>query len=210
MSGDDHFIKPDNNTSLETEGLSPDLKDIVRRLLAGPLSGDPLFEEAAGVIIRLHFDLRFIRGCAEIDRRNLRHWRDECGKLHSQIAKLKDDLRAWEITAKRIEEAEQHNAVECGTCAGSGEIFRGVGGPDDPERCHVCTGTGFVKSHFDDGSCIRCGAAPRNASGLCATCVDEDAVRAGEIPDLAGVAEQSGAGAPETSVQCGAPAANVF
>lgn len=32
----------------------------------------------------------------------------------------------------------------------------------------------------DDGTCIRCGAAPRNASGLCATCVDEDAVRAGE------------------------------
>lgn len=27
-------------------------------------------------------------------------------------------------------------------CDGSGEIFRGVGGPDDPERCHVCNGTG--------------------------------------------------------------------
>jgi hypothetical protein len=35
----------------------------------------------------------------------------------------------------------------------------------------------------DDGTCIRCGAAPRNASGLCATCVDEDAVRAGEVAD---------------------------
>ena len=33
----------------------------------------------------------------------------------------------------------------------------------------------------DDGSCVRCGAAPRNASGLCATCVDEDAERAGEV-----------------------------
>ncbi|MGB6080289.1 MAG: hypothetical protein WBF99_12595 [Xanthobacteraceae bacterium] len=33
-----------------------------------------------------------------------------------------------------------------------------------------------------DGTCVRCGAAPRNASGLCATCVDEDAERAGEIP----------------------------
>lgn len=33
----------------------------------------------------------------------------------------------------------------------------------------------------DDGTCIRCGAAPRNASGLCATCIDEDAVRAGEL-----------------------------
>lgn len=34
-----------------------------------------------------------------------------------------------------------------------------------------------------DGSCVRCGSAPRNASGLCATCVDEDAVRAGEVED---------------------------
>lgn len=39
-----------------------------------------------------------------------------------------------------------------------------------------------------DGSCVRCGAAPRNASGLCATCLDEDAVRAGEIPITAFVA----------------------
>lgn len=35
----------------------------------------------------------------------------------------------------------------------------------------------------DDGSCVRCGSAPRNHSGLCATCVDEDAVRVGEIQD---------------------------
>lgn len=34
----------------------------------------------------------------------------------------------------------------------------------------------------DDGCCLRCGCAPRNTSGLCATCVDEDAVRAGELP----------------------------
>ncbi len=33
----------------------------------------------------------------------------------------------------------------------------------------------------EDGSCVRCGAVPRNASGLCATCVDEDAERAGEV-----------------------------
>ena len=32
-----------------------------------------------------------------------------------------------------------------------------------------------------DSSCSRCGAAPRNASGLCAACLDEDAERAGEI-----------------------------
>jgi hypothetical protein len=37
----------------------------------------------------------------------------------------------------------------------------------------------------DDGTCVRCGAAPRNASGLCATCLDEDAERAGEIPPAA-------------------------
>lgn len=28
-----------------------------------------------------------------------------------------------------------------------------------------------------DGSCIRCGSVPRNASGLCNTCLDEDAAR---------------------------------
>lgn len=36
-----------------------------------------------------------------------------------------------------------------------------------------------------DGTCVRCGAAPRNASGLCATCVDEDAERAGEVENEA-------------------------
>lgn len=29
----------------------------------------------------------------------------------------------------------------------------------------------------DDGTCIRCGAAPRNETGLCATCRDEDTCR---------------------------------
>lgn len=33
----------------------------------------------------------------------------------------------------------------------------------------------------DDGTCIRCGAAPRGRFGLCATCLDEDAKRAGEV-----------------------------
>lgn len=33
----------------------------------------------------------------------------------------------------------------------------------------------------DDGSCVRCGAVPRHQSGLCNTCLDEDAVRAGEV-----------------------------
>lgn len=33
----------------------------------------------------------------------------------------------------------------------------------------------------DDGSCVRCGSVPRNTSGLCATCLDEDAEREGEI-----------------------------
>lgn len=38
---------------------------------------------------------------------------------------------------------------------------------------------------LDDGTCCRCGSAPRNSSGLCATCVDEDAERAGEIQSQA-------------------------
>lgn len=33
----------------------------------------------------------------------------------------------------------------------------------------------------DDGGCVRCSAVPRTASGLCNTCLDEDAERAGEI-----------------------------
>lgn len=45
-------------------------------------------------------------------RRNLRHWRDECGKLHSQIERLKADLRAWEITVKRIEKADPADPAE--------------------------------------------------------------------------------------------------
>ncbi|OPE72569.1 hypothetical protein BEU27_30265, partial [Bacillus anthracis] len=28
-----------------------------------------------------------------------------------------------------------------------------------------------------DGSCVRCGSVPRNANGLCNTCLDEDAER---------------------------------
>jgi hypothetical protein len=39
-------------------------------------------------------------------QKHLRNWRDEVGKLHSQIDRLKADLRSWEITAKRIEEAD--------------------------------------------------------------------------------------------------------
>jgi hypothetical protein len=32
-----------------------------------------------------------------------------------------------------------------------------------------------------DGSCIRCGSVPRGSSGLCNTCLDEDAIRSGEV-----------------------------
>lgn len=39
----------------------------------------------------------------------------------------------------KIDEAER-----CAACEGSGEIFRGVGGPDDPERCSDCGGTGTL------------------------------------------------------------------
>ena len=33
-------------------------------------------------------------------------------------------------------------------------------------------------SYPSDGTCARCGSAPRNDAGLCATCVDEDSARA--------------------------------
>lgn len=32
----------------------------------------------------------------------------------------------------------------------------------------------------DDGGCVRCGSVPRNKSGLCNTCNDEDAEREGD------------------------------
>lgn len=40
--------------------------------------------------------------------------------------------------------------------------------------------TARVSPH--DGGCLRCGCVPRGPSGLCASCLDEDAERAGEIP----------------------------
>lgn len=33
----------------------------------------------------------------------------------------------------------------------------------------------------DDGGCVRCISVPRNSSGLCNTCLDEDAEREGEL-----------------------------
>ena len=65
--------------------------------------------------------------------------------------------------------AEHHEARRCEDCPP-------VGYPTDRTRCIPCD-----RRLPDDGTCVRCGSAPRNASGLCATCVDEDAVRAGEI-----------------------------
>jgi hypothetical protein len=53
---------------------------------------------------------------AEMDRRgavieqletNLRHWREECGKLHAKIAILQADLTSWETTAKLVEQDDQ-------------------------------------------------------------------------------------------------------
>lgn len=148
MSGDDHFIKPDNDAP------SSDISHALRKLYRG----QPLAEQAAAEIERLDMRCQLLEAgeiiWREADRAvreelkrhmtNVRHWREECGKLHAQLAKAKADLQAWETTAKRLEEAESLR-------------------------------------NLDDGTCLRCGAAPRNASGLCATCVDEDAVRAGEI-----------------------------
>ena len=97
-------------------------------------------------------------------------------------------------------------AVECGIGddAALQIIERGLAAPD-PEvapvevavsTCPAC-GMASMTAHTpartqgepaavpDDGSCVRCGSVPRNASGLCATCLDEDAVRAGEVEDEA-------------------------
>jgi len=64
-----------------------------------------------------------------------------------------------------------HLGVRCEDCPPPGY-------PTDRTRCAPCD-----RRAPADGSCVRCGCVPRNASGLCATCVDEDAVRAGEVED---------------------------
>ena len=35
-----------------------------------------------------------------------------------------------------------------------------------------------------DGTCVRCGSAPRSPSGLCATCLDEDAEKHGNTYEV--------------------------
>lgn len=42
-----------------------------------------------------------------------------------------------------------------------------------------------------DGTCVRCGCAPRNAQGLCATCQDEDMCAAPPPPPTQGEEERS-------------------
>lgn len=56
-------------------------------------------------IARLRFDLRACRGRAEIDRRNLRHWREECGKLNAQVLIAKDQRNADQKKAHQLDEA---------------------------------------------------------------------------------------------------------
>lgn len=71
--------------------------------------------------------------------------------------------------------AQEPVAVPAGECC---EDCPPVGYPADRTRCTPCD-----RHMPDDGTCVRCGSAPRNASGLCATCVDEDAAHAGEVED---------------------------
>lgn len=70
---------------------------------------------------------------AEIEKfqRNLRHWREECGKLHAQLAKARADLQTWEITALRIAEAEHEQQTKCSDCPPAGY-------PTDMTRCTEC------------------------------------------------------------------------
>jgi len=93
-------------------------------------------------------------------QKNLRHWRDEVGKLHCRIDCLKGDLKAWEITFKRIEETDSlrasNNRSECCDLAA-------------PALCSDCPDS--------NGSCPRCGESSPNTSALCATCIDQDSVR---------------------------------
>lgn len=59
----------------------------------------------AGEVIWRQTD-RALRDEIKKHQTNVRHWREECGKLYAQLAKAKADLRAWEITAKRVAEAD--------------------------------------------------------------------------------------------------------
>lgn len=95
-------------------------------------------------------------------KRNLRHWREECGKLHARLAILEQDG----LTAKYQ------------------ELFQAVAGYRDYLERSVNVGP-LTNNPSKEARLLR------------------------RLWDLtAGVAEQSGAGAPETSVRCGAPAAN--
>lgn len=79
-----------------------------------------------------------------------------------------------------LDQAKSHPAPAQEPVAARCEDCPPVGYPTDRTRCTPCD-----RRAPDEGACVRCGAAPRNASGLCATCVDEDAVRAGEVEDAA-------------------------
>lgn len=110
------------------------------------------------------------------DRGNLRHWREQCGKLHAKIAesdhvneqlrqrlglgeaenerlervikKLQADLLAWEITAKRIEreEASRTQALLHDSDGGSRKL------PFDPaDAAGVNTGSVCEKTGKQEG-----------------------------------------------------------
>jgi hypothetical protein len=105
------------------------------------------------------------------------------------VQELMEQAKAWKDACRK--------AGICMSCALSAP---------EPFGCTDCLNTGWTSGApagfipdlpREPGTC-KCGAAPINSNGRCATCEDEQ---------LAGVAEQSGAGAPETSVRCGAPAA---
>lgn len=170
MNGDDHFIKPDNDVS------SSDIAHALRKLYRG----QPLIDQAADAMDRL--------------KTNVRHWREECGKLHAQVLKLKGDLEAWEITAKRLEEAQIAEFAERSTA----DVLYWKG---QAEAANIALAK--VRK-VRDGYADQAKFADVDPASYF-----REFVRRLDSACMAGVAEQSGAGAPETSVRCGAPAAAV-
>lgn len=86
------------------------------------------------------------------------------GPVYKQVERILDEHSAW--IARPNKKVTDRIALAC-TIAAMAALEQ-------------------TRSDFpSDGTCVRCGSAPRNSSGLCATCIDEDAVRTGEVEDNA-------------------------
>ncbi len=110
------------------------------------------------------------------------------------VNKLKGDLEAWEITAKRLEEAQIAEFAERSTA----DVLYWKG---QAEAANIALAK--VRK-VRDGYADQAKFADVDPASYF-----REFVRRLDSACMAGVAEQSGAGAPETSVRCGAPAAAV-